>query len=126
MCQCPTCEKKCTDLKEHLNSRRHLRWTGNQTGDFATSVFFGGGLQRRSRPHEKKPLPFGGYAPCSRQRLSAGGFQPPRDARTITSDSARSLIDRIPFNSDISFAKVSAFDFGSGETAMALEQAPPP
>jgi len=48
-------------------------------------------------------------------RFSAGGFQPPGIPRTVASDSAGNLFDRIPISSDISFAKVSAFDFGSGE-----------
>ncbi|MCS6595421.1 hypothetical protein [Bacillus cereus] len=49
----------------------------------------------------------------------SGGFQPPGIPRRVTSDSEGRLFDRIPIANDISYAKVSAFDFGSGETAIA-------
>jgi hypothetical protein len=51
--------------------------------------------------------------------FSEGGKQPPGAPRSVTIDSAGNLMDRIPLNSDISNAKVSAFDFGSGETVIA-------
>lgn len=53
-------------------------------------------------------------------RFSEGGFQPPGIPRKVTSDSGGRLFDNIPINTDISFAKVGAFDFGSGETAITL------
>jgi hypothetical protein len=49
----------------------------------------------------------------------SGDFQPPDAPRNVTSDSAGRLSDRIPIDSDISSATVSAFDFGSGETSTA-------
>jgi hypothetical protein len=55
-------------------------------------------------------------------RLTAGGFQPPGIPRRIRIDAKGNFIDNIPLSSEIKSAKVSAFDFGSGETAIATRE----
>jgi hypothetical protein len=49
-------------------------------------------------------------------RLSPSGTFGQASPRTASSDAAGAFVDRFPLNSDISFAKVGAFDFGSGAT----------